>query len=60
MLGTARLTGQSLGALVIGGLYGVWAGEPALVPTLALLLGAGLALAGGVISLLRMREQVRV
>jgi len=58
MLGTARLTGQSLGALVIGGLYGVWAGEPALVPTLALLLGAGLAFAGGVISLLRVREQV--
>ncbi len=57
MLGTARLTGQSLGALLIGLLYGVWASEPARVPALALLLGAGLALAGGGTSLLRVRVQ---
>ncbi len=59
MLGTARLTGQSLGALVVGGLYGLWASQPAQVPTLALMVAAALALAGGITSLLRVRDQVR-
>jgi len=58
MLGTARLTGQSLGALLIGGLYGLWADQPGQVPGLALV-GAGvLAAVGGVVSLLRVRAQV--
>ena len=35
MLGTARLTGQSLGALLIGGLYGLWADQTGQVPGLA-------------------------
>jgi len=55
MLGTARLTGQSLGALLVGGLYGLWAAQPAQVPGLALGLAAALAVAGGVTSLLRVR-----
>jgi DHA2 family multidrug resistance protein-like MFS transporter len=55
MLGTARLTGQSLGALVIGVLYGLWADRPAAVPQLALLLAAALSLVGSVTSLLRVR-----
>ncbi len=59
MLGTARLTGQSLGALLIGALYGLWASRPAQVPALALGLAAALALAGGISSWLRVREQVQ-
>lgn len=59
MLGTARLTGQSLGALVIGALYALWAGQAAQVPGLALMIAAALAAAGGLSSLLRLREQVR-
>ena len=58
MLGTARLTGQSLGALVIGGLYGLWADQPGQVPGLALVGAGALAAAGGVVSLLRVRAQV--
>jgi DHA2 family multidrug resistance protein-like MFS transporter len=58
MLGTARLTGQSLGALRIGLLYGLQAGQPGRVPALALMLAAGLAAIGGVTSLLRVRVQV--
>lgn len=57
MLGTARLTGQSLGALLIGLLYGLQASQPGRVPALALLLAAGLAAVGGVTSLLRVRQQ---
>lgn len=57
MLGTARLTGQSLGALVAGALYGLWAAMPAKVPMLALGVAAGLAVAGAVASLLRVRAQ---
>jgi len=57
MLGTARLTGQSLGALVIGGLYGLWADQPGLVPGLALVAAALLAAAGCAVSLLRLRVQ---
>jgi DHA2 family multidrug resistance protein-like MFS transporter len=58
MLGTARLTGQSLGALLVGVLYGLWAGQPGQVPALALMLAAVLAAVGGVTSLLRVRVQV--
>jgi DHA2 family multidrug resistance protein-like MFS transporter len=58
MLGTARLTGQSLGALLIGLLYGLQVGQPGRVPALALMLAAGLAAIGGVTSLLRVRVQV--
>ena len=57
MLGTARLTGQSLGALLVGALYSLWATQPGRVPALALMLAAGLALAGGATSLLRVRGQ---
>lgn len=54
MLGTARLTGQSLGAVLLGfifGLAGVRGG-----PAIALGLGAVLAGASAVFSLLRIRE----
>jgi DHA2 family multidrug resistance protein-like MFS transporter len=57
MLGTARLTGQSLGALVAGALYGLLAATPAAVPPLALGLAAGLAVLGAGASLLRMPQQ---
>jgi MFS transporter, DHA2 family, multidrug resistance protein len=57
MLGTARLTGQSLGALVIGLLYGLQLGHTTQVPVQALLLAAGMAGIGGVTSLLRVRVQ---
>ena len=59
MLGTARLTGQSLGALLVGALYGLWAAQPAQVPAMALGLAAALALAGGATSLLRVRVQAQ-
>ena len=58
MLGTARLTGQSLGAVLIGLLYGLQAGQPGRVPALALMLASALAAIGGVTSLLRVRVQV--
>ncbi len=58
MLGTARLTGQSLGALLIGLLYGLQTVQAGQVPGLALLLGAALAATGAVTSLLRMRAPV--
>jgi len=57
MLGTARLTGQSVGAVAIGALYGLWAGQEARVPALALGLAAVLAAVGAVSSLLRLRAQ---
>ena len=57
MLGTARLTGQSLGALVLGALYGLWAAQPGQVPALALGLAAALSGVGCITSLLRVRAQ---
>ena len=57
MLGTARLTGQSLGALVAGALYGIngaLGGAAADVPHLALGAAAALATAGALTSLRRM------
>jgi DHA2 family multidrug resistance protein-like MFS transporter len=59
MLGTARLTGQSLGALVAGTLYALWASRPADVPPMALGLAAGLAVLGAGASLLRVPVQRR-
>lgn len=57
MLGTARLTGQSLGALVIGALFGASSALGGLatdVPHLALGVAAGLAALGAFTSLRRM------
>lgn len=57
MLGTARLTGQSLGALVVGALYGAsgaFGGLASDVPHLALGVAAGLGALGAVTSLRRM------
>lgn len=56
MLGTARLTGQSIGAVVLAGLFSYTAGRAHTEgPTLALGLAALLALAAGCFSLLRVR-----
>jgi DHA2 family multidrug resistance protein-like MFS transporter len=54
MLGTARLTGQSLGAVLLGLIFSV-AGVQDGGPAIALGLGAGLAAASAAFSLLRLR-----
>ncbi len=51
MQGTARLAGQTAGGLAMGLLFA--AAPAATAPKLGLALGAGLALAGGLVSLLR-------
>jgi DHA2 family multidrug resistance protein-like MFS transporter len=55
MLGTARLTGQSLGAVMIGMLFSVSVLPQAQVPTVALGLAALCTLSASVASLLRLR-----
>lgn len=56
MLGTARLTGQTLGALLIALMFGLMAATPQQVPPLALAIAAGCALCASVTSLLRVRS----
>lgn len=58
MLGTARLTGQSIGAVLLAALFSVAAPQAgdARGPTLALGLAAALAAGAGVFSLLRVRR----
>lgn len=51
MQGTARLVGQTSGAVIMGLLFTVAAAESA--PRIGLAIGAALALAGGLVSLLR-------
>jgi DHA2 family multidrug resistance protein-like MFS transporter len=55
MLGTARLTGQSLGAVVLGLIFSV-AGVRAGGPQIALGLACALAAAAAVFSSLRLRS----
>jgi DHA2 family multidrug resistance protein-like MFS transporter len=55
MLGTARLTGQSLGAVMLALVFSA-AGVRAGGPQIALGLGAGLAAAGSIFSSLRIRK----
>ena len=55
MLGTARLTGQSLGAVLLALIFSA-AGVRAGGPEIALGLGAGLAAAGALFSSLRIRR----
>ena len=56
MLGTARLTGQTLGAVVLAGIFAVWTEHDGRGESIALLLAAGCAVLGGVCSALRVRQ----
>ena len=53
MLGTARLTGQSIGAVMLAAIYGVWNLHDGQGETIALCVAAGCALLAGVSSSLR-------
>ncbi|MDP3252732.1 MAG: MFS transporter [Hydrogenophaga sp.] len=55
MLGTARLTGQTLGAVMLAAIYSVWNQHDGRGETIALWLAAGCALLAGVSSSLRVR-----
>ena len=56
MLGTGRLTGQILGAVVLAGLYAVWSQHDGQAESIALMLAAGGAVLAGVFSSLRLRR----
>jgi DHA2 family multidrug resistance protein-like MFS transporter len=56
MLGTARLTGQTSGALVLGAIFGVWQPHEGRGQVIALVLAAGCAAVAAVFSALRMRQ----
>lgn len=53
MLGTARLTGQTLGAVVLGSIFALRPGHDGSAEALALFVAAGCAMAAGVTSSLR-------
>ncbi len=55
MLGTARLTGQTLGAVVLAAIYAIWNQHDGRGETIALCLAASCALLAGVTSSLRVR-----
>ena len=55
MLGTARLTGQTLGAVVLAAIFALRPGHDGSAESLALLLAAGCAVVAGVCSSLRVR-----
>lgn len=55
MLGTARLTGQTLGAVMLAAIFSVWPSHDGTGEWVALLLAAAFAVAAGVCSSLRMR-----
>lgn len=59
MLGTARLTGQSTGAVILAALFAVWPPHNGQGEVVALWLGAGFAILAGVSSTLRVRTQPR-
>ncbi|HQQ69928.1 MAG TPA: MFS transporter [Alicycliphilus sp.] len=56
MLGTARLTGQTLGAVLLAAIFALRPGHDGSAESLALLLAAGCAVAAGVCSSLRVRQ----
>jgi DHA2 family multidrug resistance protein-like MFS transporter len=56
MLGTARLTGQTLGAVLLAAIFALRPGHDGSAESLALLLAAGWAVAAGVCSSLRVRQ----
>ena len=55
MLGTARLTGQTLGAVVVAAVFSVWSPQQGRGPLIALVLAAGFAAVAGIFSCLRLR-----
>ncbi|AVP57507.1 MFS transporter [Pulveribacter suum] len=59
MLGTARLTGQTLGAVLLAALFALRPGRDGSAETLALMVAAGCALAAGVSSSLRVKQSAR-
>ena len=60
MLGTARLTGQTLGAVVLAMIFSVWSPHDGRGAFIALGLAGGLAAVAGVLSTLRLRTSVPV
>lgn len=57
MLGTARLTGQTIGAVVLAVIYAIWIQKDGVGETIALSVGAVTALLAGVTSSLRVRAR---
>lgn len=57
MLGTARLTGQTLGAVVLAALFTLHPGHDGSAESLALLVAAGCAVGSGICSSLRVRTR---
>ncbi|RZL58520.1 MAG: MFS transporter [Variovorax sp.] len=55
MLGTARLTGQTLGAVIVAAVFSVWNPHQGRGPLIALVVAAVFAAAAGVFSSLRLR-----
>ena len=55
MLGTARLTGQTLGAVLVALIFSVWHPQQGQGPQIALMLAAAFAVVAGVCSSLRLR-----
>ncbi len=55
MLGTARLTGQTLGAVIIAAVFSVWTPQEGRGPIIALVLAASCAALAGICSSLRLR-----
>jgi len=56
MLGTARLTGQTLGAVMLAVIFSFWSPHDGKGPTIALLLASACAALGAVFSSLRLRQ----
>jgi MFS transporter, DHA2 family, multidrug resistance protein len=55
MLGTARLTGQTLGAVVVAAVFSIWTPHDGHGPVIALVLAAACAALAGICSSLRLR-----
>lgn len=55
MLGTARLTGQTLGAVVVAAVFSIWSPREGHGPVIALALAAGCAALAGIFSSFRLR-----
>ncbi|MDR2153883.1 MAG: MFS transporter [Burkholderiaceae bacterium] len=56
MLSTARLTGQTIGAVMMAAIFSVWSPHDGKGPTIALLLAAVWSVLGAVFSTLRVRQ----
>ncbi|MDR0274657.1 MAG: MFS transporter [Burkholderiaceae bacterium] len=57
MLSAGRLTGQTLGAVMLAGIFSLWNPHDHKGPTIALLLAAACAALGAVLSTLRVRQK---